>query len=189
MFGETLFLSSSTGGRNMAALADCLILSDQKGPASASLSFPHNDCIFTMTAEKQDKDVTATVEKSEETSHETVQEVLHAAGVAPDADDSDAPCLTLRMWILGIGFCVLGSGLNTLYTLRKPSITLSQSAIQLLAYPFGKLWEKVMPNWHFRLWKWTIHLNPGPFNRKVCPMAPHKYGLALTLRACSRSIF
>lgn len=75
------------------------------------------------------------------------------------------------MWILGIGFCVFGSGLNTLYDLRKPSITLSQSAIQLLAYPFGKFWEKVMPNWHFRLWRWTIHLNPGPFNQKACSMA------------------
>lgn len=71
------------------------------------------------------------------------------------------------MWILGIGFCVFGSGLNTLYTLRRPSITLSQSAIQLLAYPLGKLWEKAMPNWHFRLFRWTFHLNPGPFNQKV----------------------
>ena len=55
----------------MAALADCLILSDQKGPVSGSLNFPHIDCMFKMTADRQEKDVTAIVEKSEETSHET----------------------------------------------------------------------------------------------------------------------
>lgn len=71
MFGANPFLSSPTGGRNTAALADCLILSDQKGPVSGSLNFPHIDYMFKMTADRQEKDVTATVEKSEETSHET----------------------------------------------------------------------------------------------------------------------
>jgi len=33
MLGATPVLSSPTGGRNMAAWADCLILSDQKGSA------------------------------------------------------------------------------------------------------------------------------------------------------------
>lgn len=105
---------------------------------------------------------------------DSVHEVLRAAGIASDADDPNAPCLTLRMWILGIGFCVFGSGLNTLYTLRKPSITLSQSAIQLLAYPLGKLWEKAMPDWQFRLGSWSFRLNPGPFNPKVrYTLCPH----------------
>lgn len=102
----------------------------------------------------------------------SVKQVLRAAGATREADDPNAPCLTLRMWILGIGFCVFGSGLNTLSTLRKPSITLSQSATQLLAYPLGKLWEKVIPDWHFRLFRWTFHLNPGPFNQKVSLSSP-----------------
>lgn len=71
------------------------------------------------------------------------------------------------MWILGIGFCVFGSGLNTLYTLRKPSITLSQSVVQLLAFPLGKLWEKTIPDWGFRIGGQSFSLNPGPFNQKV----------------------
>lgn len=102
----------------------------------------------------------------------SVKQVLRAAGATREADDPNAPCLTLRMWILGIGFCVFGSGLNTLSTLRKPSITLPQSATQLLAYPLGKLWEKVIPDWHFRLFRWTFHLNPGPFNQKVSLSSP-----------------
>lgn len=71
------------------------------------------------------------------------------------------------MWIIGVCFCLLGSGLNTLYTFRKPSIMLSQSAIQLLAYPIGKAWEKIVPDWTMNLFGRRVQLNPGPFNHKV----------------------
>lgn len=71
------------------------------------------------------------------------------------------------MWVLGIGFCLLGSGVNTLYTFRLPSITLSQSAIQFLAYPVGKAWEYVVPDWGFSIRGHRYGLNPGPFNYKV----------------------
>lgn len=71
------------------------------------------------------------------------------------------------MWVLGIGFCLLGSGVNTLYTFRLPSITLSQSAIQFLAYPVGKAWEYVVPDWGFTIKGHRYSLNPGPFNYKV----------------------
>jgi hypothetical protein len=71
------------------------------------------------------------------------------------------------MWVIGIGFCLLGSGVNTLYTFRLPSITLSQSAVQFLAYPVGKAWELVMPDWGFHVKGHRYSLNPGPFNYKV----------------------
>ncbi|KAI5460471.1 OPT oligopeptide transporter protein-domain-containing protein [Mariannaea sp. PMI_226] len=70
------------------------------------------------------------------------------------------------MWVIGIGFCLLGSGLNTLSTFRFPSITLSQSAIQFLAFPLGKAWELVFPNWELNILGSKVSLNPGPFNHK-----------------------
>lgn len=76
--------------------------------------------------------------------------------------------MTLRMWVLAIGFCVVASGLNTLYTLRKPSLTVGSDAVLLLAYPLGKLWEKAMPAWNVPLGVWSFNLNPGPFSTKVC---------------------
>lgn len=91
-----------------------------------------------------------------------------AAGVGLRADDPTLPCLTLRMWVIGIGFCLVGSGVNTLYTFRFPSVTLSQSAIQFLAYPLGKAWEVVVPDWGMTLFGVRHSLNPGPFNYKVC---------------------
>ncbi|KAL1614224.1 hypothetical protein SLS56_012164 [Neofusicoccum ribis] len=93
-------------------------------------------------------------------------EVLSAAGISLASEDADLPCLTLRMWVIGIGFCLLGSGLNTLYTFRYPSITLSQAAIQFLAFPLGRLWERVVPDWTIPIFGWKLDLNRGRFNHK-----------------------
>ncbi|KAJ6183601.1 hypothetical protein N7519_004902 [Penicillium mononematosum] len=93
-------------------------------------------------------------------------EVLRAAGIGIAKDDPTEPVLTLRMWVLGIAFCVVVSGLNTLYTLRAPSLTISGSVVLFLAYPLGKLWEKVIPNWKLPLGRLAFNLNPGPFNTK-----------------------
>ncbi|KAB8070329.1 OPT oligopeptide transporter protein-domain-containing protein [Aspergillus leporis] len=96
----------------------------------------------------------------------SVAEVLLAAGIDLKDDDPTEPVLTLRMWVLGIGFCIVVSGLNTLYTFRNPSITISSTVVLLLAYPLGKLWEKVIPSWNIPLGERSINLNPGPFNKK-----------------------
>lgn len=72
------------------------------------------------------------------------------------------------MWVIGIFFCIVVCGLNTLYTLRTPSLTISGSVVLLLAYPLGKLWEKIIPDWTVPLGGWSFPLNPGPFNTKVC---------------------
>lgn len=84
-----------------------------------------------------------------------------------DSDDPTSPCLTIRMWVIGVFFTLLGCGLNTLYTLRFPSITLAQSAVQFLAFPIGKTWEKLVPNWTLPIFGWRLKLNPGRFNEKV----------------------
>lgn len=98
-------------------------------------------------------------------------EILRAAGIGIAKDDPTEPVLTLRMWVLGIGFCMIVSGLNTLYTLRTPSLTISGSVVLLLAYPLGKLWEKAIPNWTVPLGRLAFDLNPGPFNTKASSLA------------------
>ncbi|GKT89262.1 OPT small oligopeptide transporter [Colletotrichum tofieldiae] len=107
------------------------------------------------------------VKRSSDESSAPSQDVLYAAGVGLRPDDPFLPCLTLRMWVIGIAFCLLGSGVNTLYTFRFPSISLSQSAIQFLAYPVGKAWEFAIPDWGFNIREHRVSLNPGPFNYKV----------------------
>ncbi|KAK7179683.1 hypothetical protein DPSP01_011569 [Paraphaeosphaeria sporulosa] len=95
---------------------------------------------------------------------DVASEVLSAAGIDLSTDDSHLPCLTIRMWTIGIFFTLLGCGLNTLYTLRFPSISLTQSAVQFLAFPIGKAWELAMPDWTLPILRWR--LNPGRFNKK-----------------------
>lgn len=94
-------------------------------------------------------------------------DILRAAGIDIAKDDPTEPILTLRMWVLGIVFCAVISGLNTLYTLRTPSLTITGPVVLLLAHPLGKLWEKTIPNWTIPLGKWSFELSPGPFNTKV----------------------
>lgn len=102
-----------------------------------------------------------------EDSRTRTEEILHAAGVGHQPADPTLPCLTVRMWVIGLGFCLIGSGINTLYTFRMPSVTLSQSAVQFLAYPVGKFWAFAVPDWGLTIFGKRHSLNPGPFNHKV----------------------
>ncbi|GKZ58923.1 hypothetical protein AnigIFM56816_005293 [Aspergillus niger] len=120
----------------------------------------------TDTKDGLDKESVYPVEDTDRAEVDSQTEVLRAAGIGIHEDDPTEPILTLRMWVLGIGFCIVASGLNTLYTLRKPSITISSSVTLLLAYPLGKLWEKTIPSWNVNLGVCQFNLNPGPFNQK-----------------------
>ncbi|KAH8710928.1 Glutathione transporter 1 [Beauveria bassiana] len=94
------------------------------------------------------------------------EETLVAAGIGQRPDDPEMPCLTIRMWVIGIAFCLIGSGVNTLFTFRFPAVTLSQSAIQLLSYPVGRVWHMAVPDWGITVLGERYSLNPGPFNYK-----------------------
>ncbi|KEQ61509.1 OPT superfamily oligopeptide transporter [Aureobasidium melanogenum CBS 110374] len=55
------------------------------------------------------------------------------------------------MWTISIVLTVLVTGLNTLFTLRKPSVTISSAVVQLVAFPIGRAWEKLLPDWTFSI--------------------------------------
>jgi hypothetical protein len=100
--------------------------------------------------------------------HSSNDELLLAAGIDPnDNDNPSLPCLTLRMWTISIILTMLVTGLNTLFTLRKPSVTISSAVVQLVAFPIGRAWEKLLPDWTFSVCGRKLRLNPGAFNEKV----------------------
>ncbi|KAG9042760.1 hypothetical protein FS837_010406 [Tulasnella sp. UAMH 9824] len=90
-----------------------------------------------------------------------------------NTDDPDMPTLTFRMWLIGITLCVLRACLNLFFDLRWPSPAISETLVAILAYPFGKALDRMLP-----IRYWTIppsipvvggralSLNPGPFNIK-----------------------
>jgi hypothetical protein len=81
-------------------------------------------------------------------------------------DDSHLPANTVRSWILGMTFVTVGSGMNMLFSLRQPTITVGNLVAQISSYPIGMAMAKVLPTHQFNTFglKWT--LNPGPFNKK-----------------------
>lgn len=80
--------------------------------------------------------------------------------------DEDLPCNTVRAWTIGLALTVVGASMNTLFSLRQPSIGLGPLIAQIIAWPIGLGWAKVMPTRQFSFFgiKWS--LNPGPFNIK-----------------------
>lgn len=80
--------------------------------------------------------------------------------------DEDLPANTFRAWIIGMALVVVGASMNTLFSLRNPSIGLGALVAQIIAWPLGHGWAKVMPTRQFNTFGLKWSLNPGPFNIK-----------------------
>lgn len=80
--------------------------------------------------------------------------------------DEDLPCNTVRAWVIGLSLVCLGASMNTLFSLRQPAISLGALVAQVIAWPIGHGWAKVMPKTQFNTFGLKWSLNPGPFNIK-----------------------
>jgi hypothetical protein len=80
--------------------------------------------------------------------------------------DEDVPCNTVRAWTIGLTLVVVGASMNTLFSLRAPSIGLGALIAQIIAWPMGHGWARVMPERKYRTFGLSWSLNPGPFNIK-----------------------
>jgi OPT family small oligopeptide transporter len=85
-------------------------------------------------------------------------------------DDPAMPVNTFRMWFLGVFFTLLVAGMNQVFSFRYPSVLITGIVAQLIALPFGKALERILPTTRVRLFNRVWSLNPGPFNIKehVC---------------------
>ncbi|KAK2593136.1 hypothetical protein QQS21_009146 [Conoideocrella luteorostrata] len=80
--------------------------------------------------------------------------------------DEDLPCNTVRAWTIGMTLVVVGASMNTLFSLRQPSISIGPLVAQVIAWPMGHAWARLMPSRTFTTFGLTWSLNPGPFNIK-----------------------
>ena len=80
--------------------------------------------------------------------------------------DGEEVANTVRAWVLGMIFVTIGSGLNMFLSMRSPAINFPAIVIQLVVYPIGCLWARIMPTRVFNTFglRWT--LNTGPFTIK-----------------------
>ena len=98
--------------------------------------------------------------------------------VVSNRDDSTTPCSTVRAWVIGLFFSAAISFVNQFFSIRQPPIAIGANVAQLLAFPLGKAWEKLVPDWGIMLPAFIVgqkavgtragrlSLNPGPFSRK-----------------------
>ncbi|CAK7239085.1 MAG: hypothetical protein STHCBS139747_000507 [Sporothrix thermara] len=80
--------------------------------------------------------------------------------------DVDVPANTIRAWTIGLILCTVGSGVNMLFSLRNPSVSVTTYVIQLIAYPIGLLWDLIFPDRVWNLFGLKFNLKPGKFNFK-----------------------
>jgi OPT family oligopeptide transporter len=80
--------------------------------------------------------------------------------------DEDVPANTFRAWVIGMTLVIVGASMNTLFSLRNPSIGLGALVAQIIAWPLGHGWAKVMPARQFNTFGLRWSLNPGPFSIK-----------------------
>jgi OPT family small oligopeptide transporter len=79
-----------------------------------------------------------------------------------NTDDPSLPVNTFRAWFIGFIWSILIPGLNQFFFFRFPSVTITGLVAQLLAYPVGRAWARLVPN----VKVFGIALNPGPFTIK-----------------------
>lgn len=77
-------------------------------------------------------------------------------------DDPSMPVSTFRAWVLGICWAILIPGMNQFFYLRYPSVAIGGLVAQLLVFPIGRAWVRLMPMKTL----FGIELNPGPFTIK-----------------------
>lgn len=63
----------------------------------------------------------------------------------PETDDTTIPVNTLRMWILGTIWVLIGAGVNQFFSLRYPAVHIVSIVAELLAYPMGVALAKILP--------------------------------------------
>ncbi|KAK7443795.1 hypothetical protein VKT23_015576 [Stygiomarasmius scandens] len=79
-----------------------------------------------------------------------------------NVDDPTIPVSTFRSWVIGLVWAIIIPGLNQFFFFRFPSVTITSLVAQLLAYPVGRAWAKIVPNVRIM----GIDINPGPFSIK-----------------------
>lgn len=105
--------------------------------------------------------------------------------VVSNTDDPSIPCSTIRAWVIGLILACGGAACNQFFSPRQPAISLSVYTAQVLAYPLGVIWAKLVPNVSIPLpGGRRIDLNPGPFTQKehmlVTVMANVSFGTLYT---------
>ncbi|VBB89230.1 Oligopeptide transporter, putative [Yarrowia lipolytica] len=91
---------------------------------------------------------------------------IEVRSVTDPFDDPNLPVETIRAYLAGIIWLIVGAGVNQFFSVRMPAISISTMVCQLLLYPTGKALEYILPDKGFTFRGTRHSLNPGPWNNK-----------------------
>ncbi|KAG2365998.1 OPT oligopeptide transporter [Suillus spraguei] len=61
-----------------------------------------------------------------------------------NTDDPSIPCNSFRAWVIGILWTIFIAGLNQFFFFRYPTVSITGIAAQLLCFPMGRAWAKLI---------------------------------------------
>jgi len=125
--------------------------------------FLSNDALFKNPENYEELIYEMKVEAALITNNSPYSEVR---SVVENQDDPTLPSSTFRVWFIGLLFSAALAFVNQLFSIRMPPVAVSSNVAQLLAYPLGKLCDRLLPDWGITIWGVRHSLNPGPFNKK-----------------------
>ncbi|KAG7831645.1 hypothetical protein KL920_001165 [Ogataea angusta] len=99
--------------------------------------------------------------------------------VTSPRDDPEIPCETIRAYFLGFLWCIVGTGVNEIFSRRQPSLYISSSVCQMLMYPSGLVLQKILPDWGVTVFGTRHSLNPGPWTYKEQMFATVMFDIAI----------
>ncbi|KAK9452722.1 OPT oligopeptide transporter protein-domain-containing protein [Dipodascopsis uninucleata] len=86
--------------------------------------------------------------------------------VCSPIDDPTMQVETFRVYLIGCIWTGFAAFVNTMIYFRQPHFSLTSQVVQLLIYPSGVLYSKVIPNCRIGTRKYGFDLNPGPWTFK-----------------------
>lgn len=108
--------------------------------------------------------------------------------IADPVDDPTLPVETLRAYLLGIIWVIIGTGVNQFFEPRMPPISISSHLLQFLVYPCGRLLE-LLPDYGCTVFGTRVSLNPGPWNTKEQALVTIMFGITASMAYVSDQIF
>ena len=119
-------------------------------------NFPNEDGVELDTFNFSDN---STKPQEEEEPSEEDSPYPEVRAAVRNYDEPSLPCNTVRAWTIGLSLIFLGASMNTLFSLRFPSISLGALIAQIIAWPMGHAWARFMPAKQFTTFglRWSHH--------------------------------
>lgn len=86
--------------------------------------------------------------------------------VVPITDDTTLVAITFRFWVISTFFGIAGAVSQQYYVFRNTPGTFSNFFVNLASYAMGRARARILPKEAISIGKYSLSLNPGPFNIK-----------------------